>query len=696
MNILQILPELNIGGVETGTVDFARYLVEKGHKSVVVSSGGRLVDSLVQGGSRHYELKVHKKNLFSILFAIKPLIKIIEDEQIDIVHARSRVPAWIAYFACLQTKAQFATTCHGYYKSILTSRVMGWGKRVIVPSRIIGHHMIEDFKTNSEVVRCIARSVDLNRFEGIKRKEHDPTKLVISIVGRITPLKGHSYFLKAMARVIREVPYAKVRVIGSAPAKKPYYLEDLKMLAKRLGISDRVEFLGARSDVPALLAETDILVMSSIEPESFGRVILEAQAARCPVVATQVGGVVDIIDDEETGLLVPPKDTEAMATQILRLIHDKVLVGRIVENADKKLHQKFLLKHMAEATIAVYEECINIQSILVIKLGAIGDVILITASLKALRNKFPQARIICLVGKQSRKILQNCPYLDGLIVFDHKRKDLGLFRILKFAKKLRVFKFDKVIDFQNNRKSHLMAFLTLAKERYGYRNKKLGFLLNRGIRDTGKKVSPVAHQFEILKEFDIKDKGVVLELWPSQQDKDCAKELLESEWLKNVKNIVGINLAASERWQTKNWPIEHWAEVCDRLSEKNIRVIITGIEKDMPAYQQLRGLVKSKPANFIGRTDVMQLAALIKYCKVFLTPDSAPMHVAAAMHVPFIAFFGPTDSERHLPPAKRFVVMEKKLECAPCYNTRCNILTHACMKDITVNEVMVKIEELLK
>ena len=126
MNILQVVPELNVGGVETGTVDFDKYLVCHGHKAVIISNGGQLVEGLEDIGAIHYCLPVHKKSLWTAIRMIKTLRAVICDEGIDLVHARSRVPAWIAYFACYKTKAVFITTCHGYYHGKFFSQVMGW------------------------------------------------------------------------------------------------------------------------------------------------------------------------------------------------------------------------------------------------------------------------------------------------------------------------------------------------------------------------------------------------------------------------------------------------------------------------------------------------------------------------------------------------------------------------------------------
>ena len=155
-------------------------------------------------------------------------------------------------------------------------------------------------------------------------------------------------------------------------------------------------------------------------------------------------------------------------------------------------------------------------------------------------------------------------------------------------------------------------------------------------------------------------------------------------------------MSASEHWPTKNWPVEYMAELCDKLAAKNIRTFVTGVEKDRAKGRDLLALAKSKPTSFIGKTDILQLAALIKHCKVFITPDSAPLHVAAAMGVPTIALFGPTESIRHVPPAKNIFIFEKKPACAPCYSSTCKVTTHVCMRDISVTDVLSKIKQMMR
>lgn len=695
MNILQILPELNVGGVETGTVDFAKYLMAQGHKAVVVSHGGALVEELEKIGCTHHILPVHKKNIFSVVSSVKQLKAIIEQEDIDIVHARSRVPAWIAFFACRKTKAVLVTTCHGYYTSHFFSRPMGWGKRVIAISEVIGRHMVHDFGVPADIVRVIPRSVDLSKFQITRADKASDAPKVITMIGRITPLKGHPYFLKAMSLVVRQMPNVKVQIIGDAPPKKKSYKDELVMLTKRLGLSAHVEFLGNRRDIPQLLAHSDCLVLSTVTQEAFGRVILEAQAAGVPVVATKVGGVVEIIDDGKTGLLVMPKDPEGMAKAVIRILQDPHLSARMVEQSQKRIDERYTIRHMAEATINVYKEVLESKNILVIKLTALGDVVLITASLKALRERFPTAKIHCLTSQEGAMVLQRCPYINDVIIVDAKHKDIR--SIWELGRSLRAFRFDDVIDFQNNRLSHLICFLSLPKTSYGYDNGKFSRLLSVRVKNDTPLMPPVEHQFKLLKSLGINyKKSERLQLWPSTRDEEYVQGLLDGEWLGNVKDVVGINLSASAKWATKNWPVEHIVKVCDMLSALNIRVFFTGQQKDKALVRLILSKVKSKPSDFCGKTNLMQLAALIKRAKVYISPDSAPLHVAAAMNVPVVALFGPTDPVRHMPPISRGVVMREKMKCSPCYSGECKIRTHACMKHISPENVLSKIRELMR
>ena len=663
----------------------------------VVSAGGVLVEELVASGAKHYILPVDKKSIISIFKLIPQLAKIIRQEEIEIVHARSRVPAWIAYFACRRTRAIFVTTCHGYYKKHLFSKVMGWGKRVIVLSNVIARHMIEDFSVPHERIKLVPRSVDLDKFKYLDPKTKRKEEFNVGIIGRITPLKGHLHFIKAMARISRLVPRLKSWIVGDAPVSKEAYKEELQILVRRLGLWHCTEFLGTQRDVPGILEHLDLMVLATTTHEAFGRVVVEAQAAGVPVVATRVGGVIDIIEDGVNGLLVPPADAQSMAEAIMRIFKDTQFAQELAQNAYAKVKEKYNLELMVKNTLDVYREVLNNFKILVIKLSSLGDVILSTAALRAIREKFPQAsyKISFLIGEESKDILLRSPYIDELLVCDLKNKDKGLAGLWGISCILRKKNFDLVIDLQNSRSSHILAGLSASIHRYGYNNKKFSFLLNHTVCDQSQPIDPVTHQFKILKMLGIDLLNNALELWTSPEDQKAVDELLNAQWLSQLQKVVGINISASKRWSTKLWPMEYLICLIEELGLKDIRVIITGTQEDQESANRLiNSLKNTKVINACGKTNINELALLIKKCQVFISADSSPLHIASAVGTPFIALFGPTDARRHLPPGKNYLLLDRKLHCSPCYKTKCR--SKSCMVQISPAEVFASVIKLLK
>src|SRR3989338_6377764 len=279
MRIAQILPQLNVGGVETGTIDLAKALKKRGDEPYVISNGGALVEELVKAGIPHLQLPVHKKSITS-LSLVREIATFLERERIDVVHARSRVPAWLAYLAVRRTDCDFITTCHGYYSKHFFSRVMGWGKRVIAISHSIGRRMIDDFGVPPERIRLIHRGVDLARYPFSADKYDKPRSGPFRImnIGRITPIKGHEEFIRAVHLLSKRLPNLEVSIIGSADESKESYFRSLKLMVERLGLNSQVKFLGTQRDISGLLQSADLLVLSSKIPEAFGRVLIEAGA----------------------------------------------------------------------------------------------------------------------------------------------------------------------------------------------------------------------------------------------------------------------------------------------------------------------------------------------------------------------------------------------------------------------------------
>ena len=703
MNILQIIPQLEVGGVETGTLDVVQGLVQHGHQALVVSSGGALIPRLEQLGGRHVQIPVHRKDPWTIWRAVREVAALIEREQVDVIHARSRAPAIIGYLAWRRVVGRaaltpgrdrlpvFVTTCHGFYRPHWFSFPSTWGRAVIAVSEAMARHLVERFGVTPEQLRLIPRGVNLAQYP-FRDLTRDPPRSTwtIGVVGRLTPIKGHPALFKAMAAVVKLIPKVLLLVVGDAPPEKGAYETELRRLVSQLGLEKVVSFVGRRHDIPQLLATMDLLVMPSTYQEGFGRVLIEAGACGVPVIASRVGGVTDVVQDGQTGLLVPPSDPAPLSQAIVRLLKDRPLAARLAAAFRRRIEAEFSLDHMVDRTLAVYEEASATLRIVVIKLSAIGDVVLITPSLRALRARFPKAHLTVVVGREGRELLQRCPYVDSLVVFDRERDGTpwGLWRL---GTRLRRAHVDLVVDFQNNRLSHWLGVLTGAPLRYGYDGRRWSRLLTRRASEPAQPTPPVEHQFHLLRLLGITSNDTQLELWPSQADWEAVQRLLAEAWVPEGAALIALHVGGSVRWQSKRWPLEQTAQLIDRLAaERRIRTVLTGAKEDLPLARQIARLTRAKPMIAVGRTSLTELAALLGRCRAVVVSDTAALHVAAAMRVPTVALFGSTDPHRHAPTALTVRVLQTSLRCVPCYRARCYRVGRGhmeCMRRLTVDQV---------
>ena len=365
MNILQMVPNLELGGVERGTIDLAGALVKDGHGAIIISNGGVLLNELEGTDIKHYSLPVHRKSVVSIFSLIAPVRKIIREEQIDLVHARSRVPAWIGYLASKKEKVPFVVTAHGFYRRHWGSRVMGFGKRVIVVSMPLKEYMKRNFRLSEEKLRLVHRGVDLDKIKSssgledsgrLRKQLAGQAQNLIAMIGRLTPRKGVLFFLEALAYLKRENYSFCALIVGQAA--KEDFLKRLKEKVRKENLEKEVIFTGRRDDIPQIISALDLLVFPSVEPESFGRVVVEALLLGKPVVATDIGGVKDIIEDNITGKLVSPGDALSLAQAISWMLEHKEEARNLAQRGRQKALAEFNLDKMYQRTIEVYRECL--------------------------------------------------------------------------------------------------------------------------------------------------------------------------------------------------------------------------------------------------------------------------------------------------------------------------------------------------
>ena len=370
MKILQILPALGTGGVERGTIEVAQALAAAGIPNAVASAGGPRVADLVALGVSHFTLPLDTKNPFTIRRNAARLADLARREGFTLMHARSRAPAWSAYWASRRADVTFLTTFHGVYGTtprflkIPYNRVMTKGAKVIAVSNFVKRHVIETYGVPEEKVVRIHRGADTRTFrpdavspeQAAARRAalgFAPDVPVVTLPGRLTRWKGQTILLDALARMRhRELGCL---IVGSDQGRTDYSAE-LKAMAARLPPETKVVFLEHADDMPCIYALSDIVVnASSAQPEAFGRVIPEAQAMGIITVGTAHGGACETIDDSVTGFLVPPGDIGALAAkldEVLDLPAERKAAIRAA--ALDSVRTNFSTDRMCAETIALY------------------------------------------------------------------------------------------------------------------------------------------------------------------------------------------------------------------------------------------------------------------------------------------------------------------------------------------------------
>ena len=380
LKVLQVIPKLGYGGAETGCYDIAHYLPENGCKSFIVTSGGELLKFVDKNKVKVFRLPVQSKNPILILINAIILTFIILFNNISIIHARSRAPAWSCLIASKITSRKFVTTFHGTYNfksnlKKLYNSVMVRSDLIIAGSNFIFSHIKENYSNylnQKKKLLVVFRGINVDYFDPTTKLETEEKKLlkqweiekdkkIILLPGRLTTWKGQEVFIEAINLVNIELGYeAFYAVILGSDQGRDLYKKKLIRLSEQYRLTKQLRFIDHCKDMALAYKVSDIIVSASIEPEAFGRVSVEAQSMEKPIIASNIGGSNETVVDEKTGYLFKAGDAKSLSQKILKtLTIDETQLKLIGIEGRKNIVQKFNVEKMCFSTYSEYKRLIN-------------------------------------------------------------------------------------------------------------------------------------------------------------------------------------------------------------------------------------------------------------------------------------------------------------------------------------------------
>lgn len=374
MNVLQIVPELDAGGVERTAIEVAAALHQRGHSPHLACAGGRLENEFFAAGGKLHRLPMASKNPFVWRRNARALRQIIKDEKIDIVHARSRAPAFAAQWAAEKSGVNFVTTYHGIYNGARWPKtyynaVMTRGQPIIANSEYTKAHIVKTHGIDPAQISVVPRGVDMRYFnpKAVTAADIAPFKSawgggsepVILLPGRLTRWKGQLLAIKAMKILKARSTEARLVLMGDAQGRA-HYVAELTKAINEAGLAPNVMIANHSTDIRAAIAACDIVLSASIEPEAFGRVAAEGQAMEKIVIASDHGGARETIIDGQTGYRVPPGDDRALARSIESALALPEKRRRALQQAARRhIENNYSAARMVDSVLDIYENVIS-------------------------------------------------------------------------------------------------------------------------------------------------------------------------------------------------------------------------------------------------------------------------------------------------------------------------------------------------
>jgi len=380
LKVLQVIPKLGYGGAETGCYDLAHYLSENDCSSYIVTSGGELLKFINKKKVKLIKLPVQSKNPFLILFNAIALVFIILFHNISIVHARSRAPAWSCLLATKITRRKFVTTFHGTYnfKNLIKkfyNSIMVRSDLVIAGSNFVFSHVNESyskFLNYKKKFLVIFRGINVDYFDPSTILESEENQLledwnlskdkkIILMPGRLTAWKGQELFIEALNLVNKELGYLSFyAVILGSDQGRDIYSKKIKRLAEQYRLTKQLKFINHCKNMPLAYKISDIIVSASIEPEAFGRVAVEAQSMEKPIIASDIGGSNETIDNNKTGFLFESTNVESLSKKIMKVLNlDESTLKSMGIEGRKNIIKRFNVEKMCFSTYSEYKKLLN-------------------------------------------------------------------------------------------------------------------------------------------------------------------------------------------------------------------------------------------------------------------------------------------------------------------------------------------------
>jgi lipopolysaccharide heptosyltransferase II len=729
-NRYNILYTTSFGNMMGGGQWSLYYLIkhlDKGifHPIVVCPAEGELAERMRGVGAEVICLDVGRIRYLNPLI-IKKFISLIRDKRIDLIHTDSPTETFYAGIAARMTGTPLIWHIRVSDGEWLLDRVLSsLATRLI----LVAHALSQRFPwlEDSQRIVVIYNGIDLEEFDNFPATSSIRTELNVSqdtvllvCIGRIEERKGQEDLISAM----RDIDNAKLILVGGGDKR---YIRRIQNLCKEFGISDRVFFTGYRDDIPSVLRDIDIFVFPTIKGEGFPRVILEAMAAGKPVVATDNAGNPEAVVDGLTGYIVPAGGSSSLAAKLNELVANKKKRTAMGGAGRKRVEGFFPIQRNVEGTQNVYLDILekhnersivahgfdrmiiglksrmigiylgirkillwpltalrevtmlpqhDIKSILFLRHDRIGDMVLSTAALKALKRAYPDAMITVLASKRNYEILKHNPHVDEIFIYKG---------VIRFIREIRSRDYDLVIDpfLTYELQQAFMTHLARGKYRIGFARagREIFFNLKGPVASSPKKM--VDHLLDLVEAVGGKREGCVPEVFLTDEEQQWASEVLSNKGIGEHELIVAIHTGAY--YPSQRWPTERFGELARRILEQyEVKVILLGSRDEQDLVKKVKEIAGKGIKDFSGLR-LRKLIALLSKCDLMVCNNSGPLHIASALKVPTVSMIGPTVTPLWLPSGKHDVLIKKELSCSPCNRAICK--GHECMESITADEV---------